>query len=636
MSPVPQEFALEAPLRITDTTLRDTLKLQAESRMPAQGLESIAQDMDQVGFHSADVCDGATFDLATRVLFDDPWERIRTLKQRMPRTPLQMLLRGQYLVGNKIYPEDVVEAFVKYAAESGIEIFRLYDALNDERNLAATVRAVKAAGKQVQLALCYSTTEERGLCGPFYTLDYFLEKAIALEEMGAESICIQDWEGRLSPYDAQVLIAALKARVRVPVQLQTNHTSGMAAMTVLKAAEAGVDLVDACLLSHHLETLPPDVEPLVTSLRGTPRDTGLDLKKLIKMDDCLETMASSLSPHTANGYLAGFDPRSRRHRIPGGMLSDLRTQLQEAGAADRMPDVLEELPHTRKELGYPPLVTPMSQIVGMQAVSNVLRGRWKVVSSQVQDYVYGLYGRPPAPMDPDVVKQALEGYTREGSGTSPGPADEIAPEMNKAREETRGLAQDMGDVLTYALYPVTGMRFLKVKYGKESPPDQAMAQSAVVQPEAVPPAPSPRARTFNIFLGGRSFQVMVDPVDGTSPRLPSRPEPRPTSAIQARPRPAAPPAITPQPSVAGPKPSANGEEAVLTAPMPGVVLRYTVEVGQEVKAGQTAVVLEAMKMENALPAPADGIVKRLCTGPGAKVARGTNLVTIGPAVGPPE
>ena len=630
---MPQEFALEAPLRITDTTLRDALKLQAESKTPAQGLESIAQDMDQVGFHSADVCDGAAFDVATRVLFYDPWERIRTLKQRMPRTPLQMLLRGQYLVGNRIYPDDVVEAFVKYAAESGIDIFRLYDALNDERNLAATVRAVKAAGKQVQLALCYSTTEERGLCGPFYTLDYFLEKAVALEEMGAESICIQDWEGLLSPYDAQVLIAALKARVRVPLQLQTHHAGGMAAMTVLKAAEAGVDLVDACLLSHHLETSPPDVEPLVTSLRGTPRDTGLDLKKLIKMDDCLETMASSLSPHPANGYPAGLDSRSRRHRIPGGMLSDLRTQLQEAGAADRMPDVLEELPHTRKELGYPPLVTPMSQIVGMQAVSNVLHGRWKVVSSQVQDYVYGLYGRPPAPMDPDVVKQALEGYTRDGS-TSSGPADEIAPEMNKAREEAKGLAQDMGDVLTYALYPVTGMRFLKVKYGKESPPDQAMAQSPVARPEPTQPAPSSRARTFNIFLGGRSFQVMVDPVDGAGPP-PPRPEPRPASTVQARPRPAAQPTVTPQPSAAAAKPSAASEEAVLTSPMPGVVLRYTVEVGQEVKAGETAVVLEAMKMENALPAPADGVVKRLCTGPGAKVARGADLVTIGPAEGPP-
>jgi oxaloacetate decarboxylase alpha subunit/pyruvate carboxylase subunit B len=207
--------------------------------------------------------------------------------------------------------------------------------------------------------------------------------------------------------------------------------------------------------------------------------------------------------------------------------------------------------------------------------------------------------------------------------------------MNKAREEAGGLAQDMGDVLTYALYPVTGMRFLKVKYGKESPPNQAMAQSPVVQPEPTQPAPSPRARTFNIFLGGRSFQVMVDPVDGAGPPPPSRPEPRPASTVQARPRPAAQPAVTPQPSVAAPKPSAASEEAVLTSPMPGVVLRYTVEVGQEVKAGETAVVLEAMKMENALPAPADGVVKRLCTGPGAKVARGADLVTIGPAEGPP-
>ena len=608
----------QMPLGITDTTLRDAHQSIAATRMRTQDMEPIAEAMGKVGFHSIEVWGGATFDVATRFLFEDPWARVRILKQLIPDTPLQMLLRGQNLVGYRNYPDDVVKAFVLHSAEVGIDIFRIFDALNDERNLKTATEVVRAAGKHAQLCICFSVTEEGRIGGKVYTLEYFLDKARTLEEMGADSICIKDMAGLLSPYDASTLVSALKQTVRVPIQLHTHYTSGMAAMTVLKAAEAGVDVVDACLSPLALRTSQPAVEPLVVTLRDTPRSTGLDLDGLTALGEYFESLAGQLRPHMTDGRLAVVDTSVLIHQVPGGMVSNLNSQLREAEALDRLPEVLAELPNTRRELGYPPLVTPTSQIVGAQAVSNVLFGRWNVISGQVRDYCYGLYGVPPAPVDPDISKKALEGYERGSQPITGRPADFLEPEIEQAQEATKGLAKDIGDVLVYALYPVTGEKFLRIKYGLEKPEPEPLPEPP---PSMLPsvagdaPPPSPRARSFNVTVSGHSFAVTVDPA-ATTPA----PSWVPAGPTTARPVAAAP---TPAATVA------TGDSAV-TAPMPGIVVRYTVEQGQRVKAGETVVVLEAMKMENALPSPASGTVKQLPHQPGARVARGDVLVVIGP------
>ena len=624
----------QGPLRITDTTFRDAHQSVAATRLRTKDMEPIAEEMGQVGFHSMEVWGGATFDVATRFLFEDPWERARVFKRLMPNTPLQMLLRGQNLVGYRHYADDVVEAFCQHAAEAGIDIFRVFDALNDERNLATAARAIKATGKHLQLCVCYSVTEGR-MGGDVYNLDYYVDKAKTLQAMGADSICIKDMAGILAPYDAYTLGTAFKKELSVPVQLHTHYTTGMASMAALKAAEAGVDVIDACLAPLALRTSQPAVESLIIALQGTARETGLDLERLLKLGGYLETLSGYLQPHLVNGRLAVVDPGALVHQVPGGMISNLMSQLREAEALDRLPEVLEELPRTREELGSPPLVTPTSQILGAQAVNNVIFGRWKVITGQVKDYVYGLYGRPPLPVDPNVIEVALDGYARGTEPLTGRPADILEPELEGARKDTEGLARDMGDVLIYALYQVTGQRFLRVKYGlEEAPSDEPPpAAAAPAAPAPAPEAPaSARARTFNIYLGGRSYQVMVDPVDGGGAGNPAPAAPSAPAAVATLP---SPPRAAPSPPVAAtaPQPAApapSGDGVAVTAPMPGVVLRYSVEEGQTVKAGEPVVVLEAMKMENALPSPTDGVVQKLCFASGAKANRGDALLFITP------
>ncbi|MSQ13112.1 MAG: pyruvate carboxylase subunit B [Dehalococcoidia bacterium] len=618
--------AKQAPLKITDTTMRDGHQSLAATRMRTQDMEPIAARIDRAGFYSAEVWGGATFDVATRFLYEDPWDRLRSMKRLMPNTPLQMLLRGQNLVGYRNYADDVVDAFVAHTASCGMDIFRIFDALNDERNLKRAHEAVKAAGKHSQLCICYSVTEEGRMGGRVYNLAYFLGKARILEDMGADSICIKDMAGLLAPPDAFTLIQALKKEVKVPLQLHTHYTSGMASMTVLKAVEAGVDIVDTCLAPLALRTAQPALEPLVVTLRGSPRDTGLDLNELIAIGEYFETLGPYLRQHMADGRLAVVDPRVLTHQVPGGMVSNLISQLREADALDKLPAVLDDLPRTRRELGYPPLVTPTSQIVGVQSVNNALFGRWKVISSQVKDYCYGLYGKPPQPIDPNVREMALKGYARGEQPITGRAADELKPEMPKAREDSKGVAKDIGDVLTYALYPTTGMQFLKVKY--------AMAQRPAEPAPQTPAAPAPmaqvqasaRARSFNVSVDGKTFQVVVDPADGGGAR---------TAVRAAAPRPAAARAAAPAATqtTAQPAPT-NGHklgdgESPITAPMPGIIIRYVAAEGTAVKAGDTVVVLEAMKMENALPSPADGVVKKHLHMPGARVPRGALLAVVG-------
>ncbi len=454
------------PLRITDTTFRDGHQSSIATRLRTEDMLPLAPEMDKVGFHSMEVWGGATFDVCIRFLNEDPWERLRTLKRLMPNTPLQMLLRGQNLVGYRNYPDDVVEEFIREAASSGIDIFRIFDALNDERNLETSIRVVKECGKHAQATICYSLTESR-MGGEVFNLDYYLEKARKLQDLGADSLCIKDMAGLISPYDAYELVREMKRAVDIPVQLHTHYTSGMASMSYLKAAEAGVDVVDTALAPLALRSSQPAVEPLLASLRGTGRDPGLDLDLIFRLGERLEEILKGYRDYFDTTRVAVIDTKVLQHQIPGGMTTNLVAQLKEAKALDRLPEVYEEIPRTRKDMGYPPLVTPTSQIVGVQAVLNVLFGRYKMITQQVKDYFYGLYGRPPGPVNPEVQKLALKGYPRGETPIDCRAADVLEPEMEKAREATKGIARSRGDVLIYALYPQPGLEFLKRKYGLE-------------------------------------------------------------------------------------------------------------------------------------------------------------------------
>ncbi len=459
------------PLKITDVTFRDGHQSSLATRMRTEDMEPIAEEMNKAGFYSMEVWGGATFDVPTRFLNEDPWERLRLLKKLMPDTPLQMLLRGQNLVGYRNYADDVVTAFVEHAAEVGIDIFRVFDAVNDERNFETSLRAIKRCGKHAQLSLCYSLTQPK-MGGPVFNIDYYVNKALILQDMGADSLCIKDMAGLIAPDDAYELIKALKQVLKIPLQLHTHYTSGMASMSYLKAIEAGVDVVDTTLAPFALRSSQPAIEPIVVALQGTPRDTGLDLAHLFKLGQYFESIAPKYRDFLDTTRMAVIDTEVLMHQIPGGMTTNLVAQLRQANALDRIDEVYAELPRVRKELGYPPLVTPTSQIVGIQAVQNVLIGRYKLMSRQVRDYVYGLYGKPPAPIDPEVQKIALKGYQRGGTPITCRAADVLEPELDKAKEATKDIAKDIGDVLIYALYPDTGMRFLRWKYGLETPPPE--------------------------------------------------------------------------------------------------------------------------------------------------------------------
>ena len=614
------------PIKITDTTFRDAHQSLLATRLRTADMEPIATELDSMGFHSMEVWGGATFDSTTRFLAEDPWERLRTFKKLIPNTPLMMLLRGQSLVGYRAYADDVVDAFVQRSAEVGIDIFRVFDALNDTRNLQRAADAVKKNGKHLQMTICYSVTEGGKLGGPIFNRDYFLEKAASFRDLGADSICLKDMAGLLAPYDAYELFTALRPVVGVPLHLHTHYTSGMASMTALKAIEAGVDVVDTCLAPLALRTSQPAVEPLTVTLKGTERDSGLDLEKLLRAGDYLESMLPKYRDQMESPRAAVIDAKVLSHQIPGGMASNLISQLREADGLDRLDEVLAEIPRVREDLGFPPLVTPMSQMVGTQSVTNVLFGRYKMMSGQLKDYLYGLYGQPPSPPDPELVERALKDYERGQEPITDRPADLIDPEMDQAREAVKDISTDIDDVLIYALYPTTGMKFLRIKHGLDPVPDEmkprtleqinqekaAKAKPAVATVAA--PPQSPAARLFNVYVGEQSYQVAVDPVSATSVT---------DGGVEAA------AAVGPAPAEVAQPQAASGQVTV-TAPMPGIILRYAVEVGQSVQEGDPVVVMEAMKMENTLPAPISGKVASLPLEPGATVVKDDVLATIAP------
>jgi pyruvate carboxylase subunit B len=642
-----KKAAAQRKIRFTDTTFRDGHQSTLATRLRGDDIFPIAEELDKVGFWSLEVWGGATFDVPTRFLNEDPWERLRKLKALVKKTPLQMLLRGQNLVGYRNYADDVVAAFVDRAAVNGVDVFRVFDALNDLRNCASSLKAVKKAGKHAQGTICYSLTE-RTLGGPIYNLDYYLNMARQLEEMGVDSIVIKDMAGMIAPYDAYNLIKALKEAVKVPVHLHTHYTSGMGSMAYLKAIEAGVDVVDTALAPFALRSSQPAIEPIVVALEGTERDSELDLDLLLKLGEYVESIAPKYRDFLNETKMAIIDTNVLKHQVPGGMLSNLVSQLKQANALDRIEEVYKDLPKTREELGSPPLVTPSSQIVGTQAVQNVLAGRYKMISSEVKDYVYGMYGKPPAKLDPEVQKICLKGYPRGETPTDKRPADLLEPELEKAREAVKGISDKMDDILIYALFPTTGLRFLKWKYGLEKPMaaekpktledikredelvTKARAGKLVELPEKKAPAKGPGARLFNVFVDGEYFEVEVE-----EPGAPLVSEPQP--AARRVPAPAAAPSRAAPPPRPSPAPAAAAEKApkpapkpaaaaargpgVVQAPMPGLIVSFHVKEGDTVKAGDPLLVLEAMKMQNVINAPISGKVESIPKAAGSSVSK---------------
>jgi len=436
-------------LKICDLMLRDGHQSLLATRMRTDDMLPIAEKIDQVGYWAVEMWGGATFDSAMRFLGENPWDRIRRLKALMPNTPFLMLLRGQNVVGYKHYPDDVLERFIVHARTDGIDIFRIFDALNDVRNMRKAMEVVKREGAHVQASICYTI-------GPPYDVDYFVRTASQLARLGADSICIKDMAGLITPYIAYELVARLKADVGLPVHLHSHSTSGMATAALLKATEAGVDIVDTAISALSGMTSHPPTESIVATLAGTERDTGFDLNLLAEIAAYFAEVRKRYARFESG--MKAADVRVLQYQIPGGMLSNLVSQLRGQNAEDKYEEVLAEVPRVRAELGYPPLVTPSSQLVGTQATLNVVLGeRYKIIPEEVRQYVRGYYGRPPAPIDPEIQRLAIG----DEQPIDCRPADLIPPGMEKAREEIGDLARDEEDVISYALFPQVARLFLE-------------------------------------------------------------------------------------------------------------------------------------------------------------------------------
>ncbi|OPY48402.1 MAG: Pyruvate carboxylase subunit B [Methanosaeta sp. PtaU1.Bin060] len=567
-------------VKLTDTVFRDAHQSLLATRMRTRDMLPIAEKMDQVGFFSVEMWGGATFDTCIRFLNEDPWERLRALKKAMPETPMQMLLRGQNLVGYRHYADDVVDRFVEKAAKNGVDIFRIFDAVNDIRNMERSIAAAKRMEKHVQGGISYTIS-------PVHSIDQFADFAVQLAQLGCDSICIKDMAGLITPQNAYDLIRAIKKEVNLPINLHTHCTSGMAQMSYFHAVEAGVDILDTAMSPLSGGTSQPATESLVASLQGTPYDTGLDLELLTEIKRYFEKLMDIYAP-VFNPILARVDTNVLIYQVPGGMLSNLVSQLIEQKAMDKWDDVLAEVPRVRKDLGYPPLVTPTSQIVGTQAVLNVITGdRYKMVPKEVKDYVKGLYGKPPAMIDPKVRLKVL----CDEEPITVRPADLLPSEYESAKKalDAHGLAKKEEDYLTYVLYPQVALKFLQGTAVEE--PLEKKKPAAQATASMMPSASEPMA--FNIEVDGDAYLVKVAPAGMT---------------IQE----------------AQPKAPTDG----VTVPMQGVVMRYKVKKGDKVSKGDAIAVLEAMKMEQNILANKDGSVKEIYVKEGTTVAPGDVLMAI--------
>ena len=564
-------------VKLTDTVFRDAHQSLLATRMRTRDMLPIAEKMDQVGFFSLETWGGATFDTCIRYLNEDPWERLRALKKAMPNTPMQMLLRGQNLVGYRHYADDVVDKFVEKAAVNGVDIFRIFDAVNDIRNMERSIKAAKKMEKHIQGGISYTIS-------PVHSNELFAQFAVKLAELGCNSICIKDMAGLITPKNAHELIRAVKKEVSLPINLHTHCTSGMAQMSYFYACQAGVDILDTAMSPISGGSSQPATESLVASLQGTPYDTGLDLELLTEIKRYFEKIMEIYAP-VFNPIAARLDTNVLVYQVPGGMLSNLVSQLVEQKAMDKYEEVLVEIPKVRKDLGYPPLVTPTSQIVGTQAVLNVITGdRYKMVPKEVKDYVKGLYGKSPAMIDPKVRLKVL----CDEEPITVRPADLLAPEYENAKKavDALKLAKQDEDYLTYALYPQVALKFLQGAAVEEQlikkPPDATVSATINAEPMAL-----------NVEIDGESYLVKVAPAGMTIEE-------------------------------AKPKAPKDG----LTVPMQGVIIRYKVEKGDRVEKGDVVAVLEAMKMEQNILANKSGIVREMYINTGTTVTPGDVLMTI--------
>src|SRR5690554_236612 len=590
------------PLGITDVVLRDAHQSLLATRMRLDDMLPIAEKLDQVGFWSLETWGGATFDACIRYLGEDPWERIRQLKKAMPRTPQQMLLRGQNLLGYRHYADDVVTRFVERAADNGIDVFRVFDAMNDPRNLETAIKAVLKVGKHAQGTLSYTVS-------PVHTLDMWVELAKTIESMGADSIAIKDMAGLLKPYVAYELVTRLKQEVKVPIHMQCHATTGMSTATAIKAAEAGIDNVDAAISSMSMTYGHSPTEAIVAILEGTDRETGLDLKLLEEIAAYFREVRKKYAKF--EGSLKGVDSRILLAQVPGGMLTNMESQLKEQGAIDKFDAVLEEIPRVREDLGFIPLVTPTSQIVGTQAVLNVLTGeRYKSISKETAGVLKGEYGAAPAPFNKELQERVLEGK----EPVTCRPADLLEPEMDKLTEELKKLAAEKGiklakdevdDVLTYALFPQVGLKFLE---NRGNPAAFEPVPSADDVAPAASAAKAGEPEVYTVTVNGQSYVVQVSEGGDVTHLAPVGG------------------AAAPAASAPAPAPASGGEP--VPAPLAGNILKVLVTPGQVVQEGDVLVILEAMKMETEIRSPVAGTVTSVEATVGKSVAVGDTLLTL--------
>ncbi|MDR0322554.1 MAG: sodium-extruding oxaloacetate decarboxylase subunit alpha [Treponema sp.] len=549
-------------VQLTDLVLRDAHQSLFATRMVTADMLPICGQLDKAGFFALEAWGGATFDSCIRFLNEDPWERLKKLKAALPKTKIMMLLRGQNLLGYRHYADDVVAKFVEYAAKDGIDIFRIFDAVNDPRNFKSATEAAKKTGKHIQATISYAVT-------PFHTIEKYAEFAKQLVDIGADSLCIKDMAGLLKPYEGYELVKAIKKVTSLPIEIHTHATTGMSVATLTKCAEAGAEILDTTISSMAMGTSHSPTETMVEIFKGTEYDTGLDNNLLLEIAAYFREVRKNYKKFESS--FLGADTRILASQVPGGMLSNLESQLKEQNASDKMDDVLKEIAVVQKDSGYPPLVTPTSQIVGTQAVFNVLFGRYNKLSGEFQDLVAGKYGACPAPKNPDVVKKALTALKMEKEITHR-PADDIPSEYSKLEDETKKLlgtsTVTTEDVLTYAMFPKVAPDFFKKR-----------ANGPVVfKPEPDAPAPSSagQASRYSVNVNGANYDVVVAPAGSV----------------------AVAPSSAPAPMASAPSASSGGKGTlVIPAPVAGTVLRYVASEGAEVKSGETIMILESMKME---------------------------------------
>ena len=569
-----------AKVRFTETALRDAHQSLLATRMRTRDMIPIAEEMDKVGYFSVEAWGGATFDTCIRYLNEDPWDRLRQLKSEFNKTPIQMLLRGQNLVGYKHYPDDVVEKFVEKSYENGVDIFRVFDALNDIRNMEKAIKVAKDQGAHVQGTISYTIS-------PVHTNDDFVELAKNLEALDCDSVAIKDMAGLITPTAAYDLVSRLKEETDLLVDLHCHCTSGMTPISYYAACQAGVDILDTAISPLAWGTSQPPTESMVAALQGTEFDTGLDLKLLAHIkkyfEDIKEKYSGILDPISES-----IDADVLLYQIPGGMLSNLISQLKEQNALDRYGDVLDEMPRVRKDMGYPPLVTPTSQIVGIQSVMNVLGGeRYKTVSNEVKEYMKGMYGKPPAPVDEEIASKIIG----DEEVITCRPADLLEPEYDKFKSEgeEKGFVKSDEDALTYALYPPIAPKFLKGEAEEEElQPAHSIDENDGI---GIP-------TQYNVEVDGDVYEVKI----------------MPTGFMEI--------------GEASDGAAFQPVEGGITSSMQGMVIKLNVNVGDKVTAGSTICVIEAMKMENDIQSEVDGVVEEIFVEPGDAVSAGDTLMVI--------